>query len=136
MLRLNIHIPPGNISGTLLLQCLKGRIKVDSALGPFWIAWQVQHIMKEGYDTEQANDEIQDSQAKNMTWGKFLRRYRLLRLHQFTRALELLQLNLFMTMPYLQLCPSRKLRAVALPLAIKGLPQPMNAEPVLALPSQ
>lgn len=58
---------------TTLLQCLKGSIKVESVLDASRIAWYLQRIKKEDYDTEQANYEAQDPQAEYRSWEVFVR---------------------------------------------------------------
>ena len=73
MLGLDIQCLPGDCVATTLLQCLKGSIKVDSVLDASRIAWYLQHIKKEDYDTEQANYEAQDPQAKYRAWEVFVR---------------------------------------------------------------
>lgn len=56
---------------TPLLQCPKGIIKVESALSPSRIACYLQHIKKEDYQAEQANDEAEDPEAKLKSWENF-----------------------------------------------------------------
>ena len=56
-----------------LLQCLKGSIKVESVLDTSRIAWYLQRMKKDDYDTEQANYEAHDPQARYRAWEVFVR---------------------------------------------------------------
>ena len=56
-----------------LLQCLKGSVKVESVLDTSRIAWYLQRMKTDDYDTEQANYEAHDPQAGYRSWEVFVR---------------------------------------------------------------